>query len=90
MEHLAAFLRAIKMYVIIGLVATAVHAVAIQPPAGATRWERVLTVFWEVVSWPRPLVGADRATGLLPNNRRPLLSSVLSGPRDSAATNRWW
>jgi len=83
MESIEAFLRAIKMYVAIGLVVTAIHAVFIQAPTGDTRWQRAVTVFWQVAWWPRLFVGAEKTTDMIADERRPFPSSLRSGPQAS-------
>jgi hypothetical protein len=83
MEPLEAFARAVKMYVVIGIVVTALHAVAIEAPPGDTRWQRTITVFWDIVWWPRFLVGAGRVTEAGRDDRRQLSASTLAGPHAS-------
>ena len=84
MEPLEAFVRAVKMYVVIGLVVTALHAVAVVAPQGDTRWQRTVTVFWDIVWWPRFLVGAGRIAEAGRDDRQQLRASALSDPHASA------
>ena len=86
MEPLEAFVRAVKMYVTIGLVVTALHAVAIEAPTGVTRWQRTVTVFWDIVWWPRFLVGVGRIAEAGRDDRRQLRASTLAGPHASHGT----
>src|SRR5688572_5183491 len=83
METLEAFVRAVKMYVAIGLVVTALHAVVIEAPTGDTRWQRTVTVFWDIVGWPRFLVGAGRIAEAGRDDRRQLRAPTPSGPHAS-------
>src|SRR5687767_15876940 len=80
MEPLEAFVRAVKMYVVIGLLVTTLHAVAIEQPTGDTRWQRTVTVFWDIVWWPRFLVGAGRVTEAGRDDRQQLRAYALSDP----------
>lgn len=77
MESVEAFLRAIRMYFIVGLVVTAVQSTAIHPPDGDTRWQRAVTVIGDVVSWPRFLVEASRTMGAINIDQQPLSYSML-------------
>jgi hypothetical protein len=79
MESVEAFLRAIKMSLIVGLVVTAVHAVAIRPPDGDTRWQRAIAVMGDVVSWPRLFIEAGRTVGAARIDHQPPRYSMLPG-----------
>lgn len=79
MESVEAFLRAIKMYLIVGLVVTAVHAMAVHPPEGDTRWQRTVTVMGDVVAWPRLFVEAGRTVGAVQIDHQPPHYSMLHG-----------
>lgn len=80
MESVGAFIRAIKMYSVVGLVVTTVHATAIQSPNADTRWQRAVTVIGDVVSWPRLVVEASRTIGAIRIDHQPLGYSMLHGP----------
>src|SRR5687767_7702904 len=79
METLEALVRAVKMYVAIGLVATALHAVAIAAPLGDTLWHWEVTVFWEVVGWSRFLFGVGSLAEAGRGDRRQIRAPAPSG-----------
>lgn len=95
-ESVAAFLRALRLYLAIGLVASAVNAVAVHPPTGETRLERAAAVVEDVLVWPRFLVQAagavDGRLASLPRESQPvlymLLRRALYGPEASAPNGR--
>ena len=87
MECIGASLRAIKMYFVVGLVVTAIHAVAVQSPDGDTRWQRAVTVIGDVVSWPRLMVEAGRTMGGIRIERPSLRFSMLHDTEGNRSVN---
>lgn len=89
MESFEAFLRALKMYLIIGLLVGAFNGIVGTTPSTDTRLARATmvagNVMWDVVSWPRLLVEAIRAAdarlAAMPHEPQPLLYSLLRGQR---------
>jgi hypothetical protein len=80
-ESVKAFVQALKMYLAIGLVVSAVNAVAVHPPAGDSRLARAEAIVQDVVLWPR-FIGAamsavDGRLATLPLEDRPFLYSLL-------------
>jgi hypothetical protein len=89
MESFEALLRAIKFYVAIGLVVSALNAVAFHAPSGDSRFERATAVAQDVVLWPRFLIdiagAVDGRLSTMPREDQPFLYSLLrGGPNGSA------
>jgi hypothetical protein len=89
METFEALVRALKLYLAIGLVASALNAVAFHAPSGDNRFERALAVAQDVVLWPRFLVeiagAVDVRLSAMPREDRPFLYSLFrGGPNGSA------
>src|SRR5262249_54919392 len=89
MEILEALVRALKLYLVIGLVAAAVNAVAFHAPRGSSQFERASVVAEDVVLWPRFLVeiagAVDGRLATMPIEDQPFLYSLLrGGPYGSA------
>lgn len=80
-EGVTAFLRALRAYLAIGLVASALNAVVLQPPAGETRLERAAAVLEDAIVWPRFLVEAasavDDRLAVMPREDQPVLYMLL-------------
>ncbi len=87
-DSVRAFVQAVKMYLAIGLVVSAVNAVAFHPPTDDTRLARAEALIQDVVLWPRFLVGVvtavDGRLATLPLENRPILYSLLRGGFDAA------
>lgn len=81
MESLAAMLRAFQMYLAIGLVVSALHAVAVSPPRGYSRLERAVSVVEDALVWPRFLVEVvarvDDRLSALPRENQPVLYGLI-------------
>lgn len=81
MEIVEALFRAVKLYLVIGLLVAAVNAVAIHRPAGDSRYERTVSVTQDVVLWPHFLVdmagAVDGRLASLPREDRPMLYTLL-------------
>jgi hypothetical protein len=56
MQELKAFIDAVKMYLLIGLVIAIAHALALPPAHGDTLLERSVAVLGDVVGWPKFIV----------------------------------
>src|SRR5699024_1513388 len=86
MESMDAFLRALKLYLVIGLAASALNAVAFHRPPGDSQVERVTALAQDVVLWPRFLVelagAVDGRLSSLPPEDQPFLYSLLRGSID--------
>jgi hypothetical protein len=87
MEIVEALVRACKLYLAIGIVASAINAVAIHPPLGDSSVERAVAVVQDVMLWPHFLVDAatavDGRLAKLPREDRPFLYSLLRGGADT-------
>jgi hypothetical protein len=87
-DSVRAFIQAVKMYLAIGLVVSAVNAVAFHPPVDDTRLARAESLIQDVVLWPRFLVGVvgalDGRLATLPIEDQPFLYSLLRGSFDVA------
>lgn len=83
MEIFEALIRTLKLYLIIGLVASAVNAVAFHTPPGSDQFERATVVAQDVVLWPRFLVeiagAVDGRLATMPVEDQPFLYSVFRG-----------
>jgi hypothetical protein len=81
METVEAVVRALKLYLVIGLVASAVNAAVFHHPSGDTSFDRATIVVQDVVLWPRFLVDAagavDGRLSGLPREDQPFLYSLL-------------
>ena len=89
MEIFEALIRTMKLYLVIGLVAAAVNAVAFHAPPGGNELERASVVVQDVVLWPRFLVeiagAVDGRLAMMPIEDQPFLYSLLrGGPYGSA------
>jgi len=88
MEIFEAFIRTAKLYLAIGLIASALNAVAFHPPPGDSRFERATVVAQDVVLWPHFLIGiavaVDGRLATMPIEDQPFLYSLLRGPYGSA------
>src|SRR4051812_33828735 len=75
METVEALVRTLKLYLVIGLVASAVNAVGFHAPPGDTHVERAAVVVQDIVLWPRFLAdvaGAfDGRLAMLPREDQP-------------------
>ena len=60
MSHREALLGAIKMYLVIGVIVAAAHAMVFRPGSGDTAIDRSLGLAGDIVGWPRFLVIAVR------------------------------
>jgi len=89
METIEAFVRALKFYVVIGLLVSALNAVVFHAPPGDTRFERATAVAQDVVTWPRFLVeiagAVDGRLSVMPREDQPFLYSLLRGGPNSSA-----
>jgi hypothetical protein len=83
MEIFEALVRTLKLYLVIGLVAAAVNALAFHAPPGGNQFERATVVAQDVVLWPRFLVqiagAVDGRLATMPIEDQPFLYSVLRG-----------
>jgi hypothetical protein len=88
MEIFEALVRTAKLYLMIGIVAAALNAVAFHAPPGDTSFERAAAVAQDVVLWPRFLIGiavaVDGRLAAMPIEDQPFLYSLLRGPYASA------
>jgi hypothetical protein len=89
MEIFEALIRTLKLYLVIGLLAAAVNAVAFHGPLGGNQFERATVVAQDVVLWPRFLVeiagAVDGRLAMMPIEDQPFLYSLLrGGPYGSA------
>ena len=89
MEIFGALIRTLKLYLVIGLVAAALNAIAFHAPKGDDQFARASGVAQDVVLWPRFLVevagAVDGRLATMPVEDQPFLYSVLrGGPYGSA------
>jgi len=89
MEIVETFVRTLKLYLAIGLVVSAVNAVAFHAPPGASSFERATVVAQDALLWPRFLVeiagAVDGRLSAMPVEDQPFLYSVLRGAPYSSA-----
>ncbi|MFN8633264.1 MAG: hypothetical protein U0893_05355 [Chloroflexota bacterium] len=81
MEIVEALVRAVKLYLVVGLVAAAINAVGFHRPGGDNRYQRTVSVAEDVVLWPHFLVdvagAVDGRLATLPSEDRPILYTLL-------------